>query len=129
MPPEYEETDHEAVRAAHAGSTGERFTSTGTVSRSPNPARSTSPAIADPPMPQNATTVTPSASGKRLGRPAGAYAAARVGASDATAPSMSEASRARSASTSSRSTVVIGRAGHGFSASSISITGMSSRIG
>ena len=129
--PEYDEHTTSVCEPQCSGRTGERFTSTGRPRRSRNTERTTSPDTAEPPIPQNVTDATPSAEG-----------------------SCSTGARSRTPARQSFGMPQHGvehpvRVGHaqglrivevrhrllpdfllsGFSASSISITGMSSRTG
>ena len=101
--PEYDETTTSVLGPANAGRTGERLTSTGMPSRSRNACFNTSPATAEPPIPQHTTEVRPARSGRPdVARPF-AYASATWRGKPATAPSMSDGSPARTAPALSRS--------------------------
>ena len=123
--PEYEETTTSVWGPAYAGSSWPRFTSTGTPSRSRNTVRSTSPATAEPPMPQKVTAVAPSADGSSRAT-AASYAARQSSGQAGDRPQ-----HVRGVEGTQRLDVVQvdHRPPPGFSASSISITGMSSRTG
>ena len=125
--PEYDDTTTSVLGPANAGRTGERLTSTGMPSRSRNACFNTSPATAEPPIPQHTTEVRPARSGRPdVARPF-AYASAtwrrqgRHGAEHV--GRVGGAHRARVVEIDHRFPAA------GLSASSISITGMSSRTG
>ena len=64
--PEYDEATTTVCGPQNSGSSGARTVSTGSRSRGAASAATTSPAIAEPPIPQNATEVIPSGSGSGL---------------------------------------------------------------
>ena len=124
MLPEYDEATTSVCGPQYSGSSGLRLTSTGTPSRSRKTERTTSPATADPPIPQNATAVTPSAEGSVCLPGIVVGLAAVPGQVRDGAEHVRRVGRAEGADV-----VEVDHFAPGFSASSISITGMPSRTG
>ncbi len=62
--PEYDETTTRVCGPANAGRIGDRTTSTGTSSSARKACFNTSPATAEPPIPQNTTDVTSASAGR-----------------------------------------------------------------
>ncbi len=129
--PEYDEHTTSVRESQCSGRTGERFTSTGRPRRSRNTERTTSPDTAEPPIPQNVTDVTPSADGSCSTRRAESYAArqsfgiAQHGVQHPLRVRQAQGLRVVEVRHRLPPDFLLS----GFSASSISITGMSSRTG
>src|SRR5581483_581624 len=100
--PEYEDATTSAPGPHHAGSVGDRTTSTGIWSRSATRARSTSPATAEPPMPQTARARTSAAETGGAERPI-RYPSRHCSGSAAIDPSIPPGSPLEIATGSSRS--------------------------
>src|SRR4051812_46821763 len=104
VPPEYDDTSTSVSCVTNAGSSGVRITTTGAWTRSTASTRSTSPAIAEPPIPQNTIEGTSSTTGNGVTERPIASPARHWSGSAVTVARRSPASTRRIASASSRST-------------------------